>query len=117
MKTKLLEIRDEGTCIPALAMRMRPETLAELIYFQRCGYTSGDGVVLMALRDQRATSDPYDWPAIGFGRRTMPSAHLFIIEHFDELEDGDVVDVRVILTESTVPADPEILTKEAKGNV
>ena len=40
--------------------------------------------------------------------RTMPTAHYWIIEHFDEIQDGAVVDVRVILGETTEPAPAEI---------
>ena len=113
MITKVLEIRDEGTCIAAVAIKMLAATPIEDRFLWREGYPrDGNGVVLMCLSDQRATSDPYEWTAFGWGPRTMPTAHLYIIYNFDNLRDGEVVDVRVILRESTTPADPEIARPE-----
>ena len=42
-----------------------------------------------------ADNDPYSW-----GGRTYPVAHNHIIEHWDELNEGDVVDVSFILGET-----------------
>jgi len=42
--------------------------------------------------DRNATYDPYSW-----GNRTMTTAHLHILEHFDEMFSGDVVDVEFIV--------------------
>lgn len=106
MQFKILEIRDEGTLIPVLAMRMIAENTLQAYYVHdRCGYPKdGSAIVVMTLDNQKATVDLYAWPDIGFGRRTMGNAHNYIIEHFDDLRDGDVVDVRVILGERKAPA-------------
>lgn len=106
LDTRLLEIRDEGTHIPALAIRMVAENALLAYYIHgRCGYPKdGSGIVLMALDSQKATVDPYEWPSLGFGRRTMGNAHDFINKHFDQLSDGQVIDVRVILGEEKEPA-------------
>lgn len=107
MITKCLEIRDDGTCIAAIAMKMTAAQGAEEKFFWRCGYPrDGHAVVLMNLSDQRATSDPYGW---GGGTRTMPIAHNWIIDHFDELIEGQVVDVRVIQGLTDTPAPAEIM--------
>lgn len=105
MNTKVLEIRDEGTCIGALAIKMEAANAIEDAFLWREGYPrDGHGVVLMRLSDQEASSDPYE-----FGNRTMRGAHLWIIEHWDQLHDGDVVDVRVTtLGLASEPAKPEI---------
>ncbi len=103
MITKALEIRDEGTCIPAIAIKMEAANEGQRYLLARCGYPiSGCGVVLMQLHDQKATSDLYEW-----GGRTMPTAHHYIEEHFDELHDGDVVDVEFILGETNAPKTSE----------
>lgn len=107
MKAKALEIRDEATFIPALAVDMNPsveehlapkETEGQRYLLHRCGY-SCDGrpnIILTRLSgDGQATNDPYAW-----GGRTWPVAHNYIIEHWDELRDGDVVDVSFILGET-----------------
>jgi hypothetical protein len=110
MITKCLEIRDEGTCIAAIAMKMAAANSIESRFFWRVGYPlDGHAVVLMNLSDQRATSDPYGW---GGGARTMPIAHNWIIDHFDELTEGQVVDVRVIQGWAEKPAQAEIYVPE-----
>lgn len=108
MQTKVLEIRDQGTHIPALAIRMAAADPVRAYYIHgRCGYPrDGSAIVLMKLADQKANSDPYGW-----GGRTMPVAHNFIYDNFDALNDGDVVDVRVILGEAQEPAISERLER------
>ena len=103
MHFKFIEIRDSMTCIPALAIRTEPSDDVERRFLnERCGHPI-DGVILMRLGDQRANSDPYFW-----ADRTHTAAHEWLLGHFDEVEDGAVVDVRVILGEARQPAAPEI---------
>ena len=120
MKTKLLEVRDEGTFIPMLCVDMNPDLAsvpitnvsehdrfaaqhgAQLFLLRRCGYPC-DGrpniLITHAGADGGpASNDPFYW-----GGRTRPVAHTYIIEHWDELKDGDVVDVQFILKESMAP--------------
>lgn len=110
MELKFLEIRDEGTCIPALAIQMTPDGRVSEAFLWRCGYPREGvpSVVLMRLSDQKATSDPYEWAGLTGDRRTMPYAHAYIIDAFPRLRNGQVVDVRVILREASEPAEPEI---------
>lgn len=122
MQSKALEIRDEGTFIPALAVNMNPRpsypqnammtedefkasleaSSAQRYLLRRAGYAC-DGrpnVILTRLSgDGQATNDPYSWT----GSRTFPVAHNYIIDHWDELKDGDVVDVSFILGETKAP--------------
>ena len=101
MICKALEIRDERTFIPALAVDMNPNTDAQRYLLRRCGYAC-DGqpnIILTRLDgDGKATNDPYAW-----GGRTWPVAHNYIIENWDKLLDGDVVDVSFILGETKAP--------------
>lgn len=109
MKAKALEIRDRGTLIPALAVDMNPDVLADVASFgaqscllRRVGYPC-DGrpnilVTHLTANYGPATNDPHQWTG-----RTMPVAHKFIIEHWIELRDGDVVDVEFILGETHKP--------------
>ena len=102
MITKTLEIRDKGTHIPALAIRMRADSAVQSYYIHgRCGHPPEGSIVLMMINDCKATNDPYEWEKLGSGPRTMPTAHQYIIEYFDELNDGDVVDVEFILGETS----------------
>lgn len=101
MKAKCLEIRDSATFIPVLAVNINPDNDAQRYLMRRVGYPC-DGcpnVILTRLSgDGEATNDPYGWSG---GARTMPNAHNWIIDHWDELADGDVVDVEYILGETT----------------
>ena len=46
----------------------------------------------------------------GQNLRTMPMAHSWIREHFDEIKDGDVVDVEFLAGVSSAPKVSERLT-------
>lgn len=112
MIVKTFEIRDSGTFIPALAVRLEPETERDRYLLGRAGYGTTPGqqreyvfVAMLAGGTGLATSDPYDWSEA----RTMPVAHKYIIGHFDELDSGDVVDVRHILGETEAPCESERL--------
>lgn len=108
MTIKMIEIRDSGTTIAAMAIKMALADVTEFRFLRHCGYPSdGSGVVLMKLSGQRATSNPYQWPDFG-GGRTMTMAHDYIIRHFDQLESGAVVDVQVLLGETVTPKAAEV---------
>ena len=92
MKIKVFEIRDEGTHIGVFCIRPTHGTngavnyeLSRVIY----GFLAGE---------RESSADPYFW-----GDRTNRVAHDYITDHFDELEDGQVIDVRVILGERDMP--------------
>ena len=104
IESKVIEIRDRGTMIAALAIRMLGTNPVQQYYFRRCGYPAdGTSIMLMMLSDGKATNDPYSWGELRMGPRTMPVAHNWIIDHYDELSDGDVVDVQAVLNETAVP--------------
>jgi hypothetical protein len=101
VRAKALEIRDKGTFVPALAVDINPENDGQRYLMRRVGYPCNGqpNVVLTKLAGEgRATNDPYEWRD-----RTFANAHNYIIEHWDELEDGDVVDVEFILGETSAP--------------
>jgi hypothetical protein len=100
MKTKLLEVRDKATFIPVAATHLHGENAQQRYLLHRVGLGGPDAyqVHLMRLHDGTGHHDCYHW-----GGRTMPVAHNYIEQHFDELNDGDVVDVEFILGESAAP--------------
>jgi hypothetical protein len=99
MISKLIEIRDRATFIPALAVKFEAERLA-----WRAGFGPGcTAVLLVYLAERRAEHDPYAW-----GDRTLRTAHLYIEEHFDQLRDAEVVDVEYILGETAEPKRSEM---------
>lgn len=98
MRVKIFEVRDEGTHIPVFALSTEAAPGQEY-GLERAGFRSGDAVILGYLDGERESSaDPYFW-----GGRTMPTAHHYITEHFNEMRDGDVVDVRFLLGEAAAP--------------
>lgn len=116
MKVKVLELRDVGTFVPVLCVDMNPDMVREgphsdqghapnesqRYLLRRVGYPC-DGKANIALTRLDAGggscwNDPYGWTG-----RTFPVAHKWIIEHWSELSDGDVVDVEFILGERTTP--------------
>jgi hypothetical protein len=120
MKAKALEIRDRHTFIPALAVDMNPgppapdggmsldelarhlaDQVGRMYLLRRAGYACDGEPIIMLTRmagGLRAFYDPYDWCD-----RTWTTAHNYIVEHWNELRDGDVIDVEFILGESTQP--------------
>jgi hypothetical protein len=116
MHTKLVEIRDAGTCITALAIRLDAITEAERYLLARAGYgqtrEAQRGYVLLltlAGGSGEVHCDPYDWPNAP-RVRTMFVAQQYVNQHFDTLESGQVIDCEFILGETPAPKDPERLT-------
>lgn len=98
MKQKLIEIRDSGTCITAIAIKTEAANEFEEHFFGRGGWSNSNVVLIKCNGETRANYDPFDWRADG--SRTMFEAHRYIVEHFDELEDYALVDVQYILGET-----------------
>jgi hypothetical protein len=105
MEVKLLELRDHGTFIPLLCINMaHADDAAQRYLMRRVGYPL-DGrpnIAICHLRCgyDRITNDPYQHQGAA---RTYPVAHHWIIDHWDELKNGSVVDVRFILGETPEP--------------
>lgn len=106
METKLFEIRDAGTFIPALGVSIsrRDGYLARRAGFgDRCIY-------LVHLEGSHCAYDPYDW-----NNRTMQNAHQHIETHWDTLENGAVIDVQYILGETANPKQSEQADQNQAG--
>lgn len=122
MKVKVIELRDEGTFIPLFCVDMNPgkqypdngslsldEFKASLdahgsrmYLLRRCGYPC-DGRPNIAITHLSADGKPFCNDPNHWGGRTYPVAHDYIIENWDTLKDGDVVDVQFILGETKQP--------------
>lgn len=105
MELKMFEIRDSGTYIPIIAIKLGAENLAQLHMLGRAGYglipEEQSKYVLLAQIDGgigTITTDLYAW-----GNRTMRTAHEYIQNNFDSLENGAVVDVEFVLGETKQP--------------
>lgn len=118
MEIKLLEIRDRGTTVPAMAIRLLGRDEAERWLLDRAGYygpraepTAAEPYVLLTklVDDLQTQYAPFHWrPAAA---RTMPVAHRHVIEHWREVSSGDVVDVEFILGERSEPKVSERLVR------
>ena len=104
---KLFEVRDEGTTMPVIAMKLNPRTEAEVWCYARTGFgleasDMREYVLLAPLHagEGLMVCDPYKHPGAPT-RRTLWAAHKFIIENWSVLASGDVVDVQFILGETT----------------
>jgi len=105
MEAKALEVRDRMTFIPVLAVDMNPDGdgyagQAQRYLLRRCGYSCVGlpNILLTKLTadGSPATNDPYWWS----NSRTFTVAHNWIIDHWSEIKDGDVIDVEFILGET-----------------
>jgi hypothetical protein len=137
LPVKLFEVRDRATAIPVCAIRLmvrdaayrhgvnpahdsqfRVDDDAEEYLLRRAGY--GDAIrnkfiaeyglppyiYLVRLGGGNSTYDPYDW-----GNRTMAYAHQHMIDHWDDLVSGQVIDVEFILGDTKEPKVSERLTE------
>lgn len=104
MLVKLLEVRDRGTFLPIFAIDTGAANEGQRYLLARCGFPSDSEEIIIARLsgEQPSSADCYFW-----NDRTMQTAHLYIREHFAELNDGDVIDVEFILGESKQPKTSE----------
>lgn len=109
MQTKVFELRDVGTFLVVLAIRLESKSEQERYLLSRAGFgkTAGDQsqyIYLLRVTGgmSRATYDAFEW-----ADRTYQTAHEFIETHFDDLESGSVVDVEFILGETDKPKKSE----------
>jgi hypothetical protein len=103
MQVKMLEVRDKGTFIPVLCIRPVPENEGQRYLLRRDGYAGDESehcIIVVKAQCRGVSYDPYNWPS---DTRTMPNAHHYIEQHWNELKDGDVVDVQFILGETDKP--------------
>lgn len=115
MTIKLVEIRDRGTFIPAMAVALRARDEAEMFLLNRAGYGEDqipaiDGnppyVILVKLDGVEAQYDPFAWE----NQRTMGCAHRWISEHWRDVQPGSVIDVEFLLGETDAPKKSERLS-------
>lgn len=114
MQTKLFEIRDRATFIPMLGIRLGSSNKEERFLLSNAGFgrmpLEQNQYVLLARLDcnNGINYDPYHWG----GSRTYQTAHNYIIQHWEELESGDVIDVEYILGETKTRKTSERLYNE-----
>jgi hypothetical protein len=110
MEVKCLEVRDAGTFIPVICIRPVPDNEGQRYLLRRDGYR-GDAsehcIIVIKAQCRGVSYDPCNWPN---DTRTMPNAHGYIKRHWEELKDGDVIDVEYITGETSEPKVSERIT-------
>jgi len=102
---KLFEIRDAATFIPVMCIAIQPDRHKKEDYLlRRAGFGPDFRLIQVVWLENNKTSyDPYGWG----GGRTLPEAHRYIEENWDQLKSGDVIDVEFILGETGVKKESE----------
>ncbi len=105
---KVLQVLDRMTRIGVIAFRLDPQCEEERAELAHAGFgprpeDQGRFVYLVSMTRDQAFWDPIEW-----GDRTMRAAHRYIIDHYNRLEPGDVVDVEFVLGETTAPKEREL---------
>lgn len=107
MESKLFELRDTGTFLPVIAIRLEPTNVEDRYLLAITGYglkiESQRKYILMGkLSTANLKCSPNEhegYPTV----RTLPMAHQHILKHWEELKSGDVIDVEFILGETKEP--------------
>lgn len=122
MQIKLLEIRDEGTHVPAIAISIStpPAELSRREYdiLARAGYgptsiiaddSGSEPMILLGflIGGRKMHYDPYNWDT-----STMMQAHLFLQRFWKHVKSGDLICVETILGKRALPK-PTELTSDA----
>lgn len=112
MTAKTFELRDRSTYIAVLAVKLTPTNEADRYLLGRSGYGTtperqSEYILMMGLAggEDKCTCDPHDWTRNG--TRTRFLCHQHIIENWDNLESGAVIDVEFLLGESAAPKESE----------
>jgi hypothetical protein len=105
MRSKFIEIRDANTLITAIAIKTAPDSDEEKAFYRHSGWGESSVILIKINGEARAEYDPFVW----FGSRTMREAHRYIERHYDEIPNYGLVDVQVLLGETTTPKTSDIL--------
>ena len=125
MVSKIIEIRDSGTFIPALAVRLGSPEERERYLLARSGFgrtleDQSEYIVLCKINGGEpcaAHIDPFAW---GQNPRTMFVTHLYLLNRhnelgstvplhdgFDSLPQGALIDVEYIIGKRSTPKESE----------
>lgn len=114
MEVKTFEVRDDGTFIPCIAIRLNPATEKDRYLIGRAGYgqsaeEQGEFVIFGRL----SADSIFQYDAFSWDNRTMKKAHEYVAENFSTLksgavlESGAVIDVEFLLGITSEPKKSE----------
>lgn len=87
---KYLEIRDTNTCVPVYAFRIEPLSMIRAI-----GYGDATFIALMTFTGEECATSPGVWSQDWYVK-----VHQAVIDSWDTLKSGDVLDMRVVRGET-----------------
>ena len=100
MITKLLEILDRGIVTPLIATLIDHGTYSRSWILRHAGFPNpATGILLCVFDDTGGKCHIYPY---GWRKKTLTAAHHHIQKNWDQLKDGDVIDVEFILGETKV---------------
>jgi len=103
VEAKTVELRDNMTMMPVVILRhSRNDWQTNGVRLWRAVGYNDDDIILMPLAHLERTAGQ---PEVG--GRTLREFHLWVYNHWDEVVDGGVVDVRVILGERDEPVESD----------
>jgi hypothetical protein len=108
MEVKLFEVRDVGTTMVVIGLRLGAQSQKESRMLSRCGFEKPSDYVLCGDLDGGKFAMTYDKYDFCQDSRTKFVAFGYIQDHWDRLETGAVVDVEFVLNERSEPKAGEI---------
>ena len=111
VEVKTIEIRDIATFISALAIKLDPLSEGDRYLLARAGYglTEADQseyIILLNLGggEGQFNCDPHGWAG---GASTMPTVHSWLLDSWESIKSGDVIDVEYITGRTPEPKTSE----------
>lgn len=105
METKLFEVRDRGTFMPVICIKLQPGNEADRYLLAIAGYGLTQKKQSEYILYGKVAGGNFMCSVTehDYGFRSGPISHQHIQKHWDELTSGDVIDVEFILGETEAP--------------
>lgn len=97
METKLFEVRDSGTFIPVICIKLEPTNEADRFLLSRSGFGKVPEVQGAYILYYGLEGGPIEYDPAAQINRTRSFSHRYILDHWGELNSGDVIDVEWIM--------------------
>lgn len=99
LETKAFEVRDRATFVPILAIRLPSGNDQEQWLQHKVGYRG----FYLGITKLSGVIDFKWFPDEWIDKCTMPIAHRYIREHWDELQGGEVIDCEFLRGKRNAP--------------
>jgi len=106
MENKIIEVRDVGTILSVLFIRLSAESASEKFLLERAGYGRRPDNYILAIdltHPLRIWLSPFETRMATQGARTFYLAHEEMTRNWENYRHGDVLDVQYVLGETPSP--------------